>query len=78
MSEIVSVEYLQTLLSKLVREAIPGEVKHLSSRRKQNEVRASGRIPQVAASEKGGAQTIFARRWGCKDRTLFCGSQSLH
>ena len=32
----------------------PGELKHLSTRRKRNQVE----MPSVAASERGGAQTV--------------------
>ena len=46
------------------REAIPGELKHLSNRRKRNQ----HENPQVAASEKGRAQTEDLRVLGVADR----------
>ena len=45
------------------REAIPGELKHLSNRRKRNQ----HENPQVAASEKGRAQTEDLRVLGVAD-----------
>jgi hypothetical protein len=47
------------------REARPGEVKHLSTRRKRNQKV----IPLVAASERGGAQTRGYFLWGCGAKT---------
>ena len=40
-------------VSPSVRGGQPGELKHLSTRRKRNQLE----IPQVAASERGAAQT---------------------
>jgi acetolactate synthase regulatory subunit len=39
----------------IVAESKPGEVKHLSTRRKINQIE----IPLVVASERGAAQTLF-------------------
>ena len=43
----------------------PGEVKHLSTRRKRNQ----NEIPQVAASERGLGQTIGIRTYGVVGRS---------
>ena len=48
----------------ILREDIPGELKHLSSQRKSNQ----NEIPSVAASEQGRAQTGFLRISGVEDQ----------
>ena len=51
----------------------PGELKHLSTRRK----RKKNSIPQVAASERGGAQTRMRASWGMDRIIQLIGSRTV-